>query len=531
MARLPIPGEDKGTWGDILNEYLSRSLEADGSLKPIPHTTVSGLGSAATAAAEAFATAEQGAKADSAVQPADLGPYITSHTADAAYLRHTAVLAPWTKALNENPGSAKIALLGDSTRDSGAAGFSFHLGLKSQTGFGKYLEGMNDTNILNFGYNGQTVENITSSSHMDDLAAAAPHLVEFSMGINNIRATVVDTDALEAILIAGVEAIRSALPGVPLVGSIPAPFLTTDVGGTGYVSPNGEAQAKSTILRNAYLRLIDRWPDVLIRDTRPVFGTTSLASSPLMSDQIHPHPNGTLPSTAALAALIGRIIPWNQSAAEAARSSTPYAPWTVYGRECEDTSRYVLIAEYDLQAVGATYVDFAMPAGLRNNVRPFDICELPGGVSYELPSNTSKSANGPYTRLNHNTLAPPTPTQSKGFVRIWRRGRGGDTTFSDAVRDASYRYKRTGRIHTGGSGFLRAGEVAIGTVAPGSVNPASEWNGTTVSGDLLYIDGYGSNPITLNAAGTSNQGWQSPTLSGDFSSYAGRLMCIVGTHA
>ena len=34
MGRLPIPGEDKGVWGDILNEYLSESLDVDGTLKP-----------------------------------------------------------------------------------------------------------------------------------------------------------------------------------------------------------------------------------------------------------------------------------------------------------------------------------------------------------------------------------------------------------------------------------------------------------------------------------------------------------------
>ena len=33
MARLPQPGSDSGTWGDILNEYLSQTLKSDGSLK------------------------------------------------------------------------------------------------------------------------------------------------------------------------------------------------------------------------------------------------------------------------------------------------------------------------------------------------------------------------------------------------------------------------------------------------------------------------------------------------------------------
>jgi hypothetical protein len=33
MSRLPITGQDDGTWGDILNAYLSVSLNSDGTLK------------------------------------------------------------------------------------------------------------------------------------------------------------------------------------------------------------------------------------------------------------------------------------------------------------------------------------------------------------------------------------------------------------------------------------------------------------------------------------------------------------------
>lgn len=34
MARLPVVGDDDGTWGDVLNEYLSQAHAADGTLKP-----------------------------------------------------------------------------------------------------------------------------------------------------------------------------------------------------------------------------------------------------------------------------------------------------------------------------------------------------------------------------------------------------------------------------------------------------------------------------------------------------------------
>lgn len=34
MARLPIPGSDQGSWGQILNDYLSQAHGADGNIKP-----------------------------------------------------------------------------------------------------------------------------------------------------------------------------------------------------------------------------------------------------------------------------------------------------------------------------------------------------------------------------------------------------------------------------------------------------------------------------------------------------------------
>jgi hypothetical protein len=34
MSRLPVPGQDKGTWGSILNDYLLQSLDGGGLLLP-----------------------------------------------------------------------------------------------------------------------------------------------------------------------------------------------------------------------------------------------------------------------------------------------------------------------------------------------------------------------------------------------------------------------------------------------------------------------------------------------------------------
>ncbi len=38
MARLPIPGSDDGTWGEILNEFLSVEHNQDGTQKTLSIT-------------------------------------------------------------------------------------------------------------------------------------------------------------------------------------------------------------------------------------------------------------------------------------------------------------------------------------------------------------------------------------------------------------------------------------------------------------------------------------------------------------
>lgn len=50
MARLPIPGSDDGTWGQVLNDFLMKSHNTDGTIK----TSGSGLGTAATHSATEF---------------------------------------------------------------------------------------------------------------------------------------------------------------------------------------------------------------------------------------------------------------------------------------------------------------------------------------------------------------------------------------------------------------------------------------------------------------------------------------------
>lgn len=103
MTRLPTPGGDDGAWGSILNDFLSVEHNPDGTLKKAgditdakakadaavqPTRTINGHAldsdviltpsDIGAQPAGSYATAAQGATADSAVQPGDLAAVATS---------------------------------------------------------------------------------------------------------------------------------------------------------------------------------------------------------------------------------------------------------------------------------------------------------------------------------------------------------------------------------------------------------------------------------------------------------------------
>lgn len=92
MPRLPIPGSDSSTWGDILNEYLLVEHNADGSLKirdeGIPATIADGSVTSAKLASSVQASL---GKADTAVQSVngETGTAITLSAADVSAVATT----------------------------------------------------------------------------------------------------------------------------------------------------------------------------------------------------------------------------------------------------------------------------------------------------------------------------------------------------------------------------------------------------------------------------------------------------------
>lgn len=185
-------------------------------------------------------------------------------------------------------------MLGDSTFARQQAGLYLHQALEKMMVAGKPLAGMSASNLLDFGYNGADVANVTSSDHMTALAAGQPDVVVFSAGINDIRRRDIPLAEMRSILLSGIERVRAAVPNVPIIAVVPNSFLTTDVNSNGYLTPADAAQQKSTTIRQAYLSLSGQWPDVFVDDQQEfVFGVTARASSPYMTDQIHPSATGS----------------------------------------------------------------------------------------------------------------------------------------------------------------------------------------------------------------------------------------------
>lgn len=73
MARLPQPGGDSGSWGDILNDFLSVEHNGDGTLKP--------SGSIAAKADDASVVHNSGAESVSGTKTFNASPVVPTPTA------------------------------------------------------------------------------------------------------------------------------------------------------------------------------------------------------------------------------------------------------------------------------------------------------------------------------------------------------------------------------------------------------------------------------------------------------------------
>ncbi len=120
MARLPQPGSDNGTWGDVLNAFLAIEHNTDGSLKKAGDisTALSTATSAQSAASAAQTTANSAQSAAATAQTTADSAQTTANSVSSNAVMQTAALG-FVDVVTSNetrPNNARVIWIGGSTQ-------------------------------------------------------------------------------------------------------------------------------------------------------------------------------------------------------------------------------------------------------------------------------------------------------------------------------------------------------------------------------------------------------------------------------
>lgn len=442
-----------------------------------------GLGTAATSASTAFATAAQGAKADTALQPGALpagttlpaaqvsdssasGRTVMTGTAAAGLtalgglgnsagaiattLEGAATTAPADLARIQASvsghyagnlrdwvnytGARKLALVGDSTTYliEITAQNKNYLDNAHRLQPGSALYGVT---VQYFGANGNTLSNFLANGPAGygilDVIAASPtadgagYGIELRYGINDIRLQASGNTAstLASMLKQAINQIRAALPKVSIVLRCPNSFLTTDVGGFGYVVPNSWAQGASDALRDAYNSLAYQWDNVVVRSLRTnLFPDTCPAASSSMTDQLHPSvaPGGFKGIIDEIAGTWSVAAQYKSGLAKDAQAVSYTNDFLTYPLVVENGVDYDLITSGAYSGSGSGYLDFAGDLTKIGGFRTGDVVLQNRQIAFAIPHGNSQSLSGANIRLGNLGGSLPN-AQVGGVVSVYRR--------------------------------------------------------------------------------------------------------------
>jgi lysophospholipase L1-like esterase len=318
-----------------------------------------------------------------------------------------------------------ICIVGDSTTSDATASFSEFSNFYVKEGQGLYGVG----SILNYGENGASLAAFLADQvpyGITETIAAQADLYVLSYGINDVRLGHTTEAQLTALLTTAVNKIRAGVPKADIVLRMPNSFLSVDMSNYGFVQPNAQAPAYSTILRNAYMHLQDHWTNVAVLNTQDdVFGRASLTSSPYMANQIHPSDAGYVALAQELVGLIGVTVPYSSTQAAAALAGNPSAPYTIYPRVVEDTDVYNLVATGRWVASSARgfsngYVDLSWPANKAGDIHCGDLMQMDANHVFGIPPSCVVIPLGGNTRVYNMGGTLPPVTVTGGTINIWR---------------------------------------------------------------------------------------------------------------
>lgn len=201
------------------------------------------------------------------------------------------------------PSGKTICFLGDSTT---AVAPNFHERFQTvHCAPGGVLAG---AFTLNYGDDGSTLAAFLTDAREHGITpsiAAQADLYVLCYGLNDVRREPLTTEQFRDRIAESVDLLRAGVPTADIVLRTPNPMLSQNTSYYVYLQPGESAQVYTDRMRNAYLGLRNRWPNVLVWDAMAqVFGFESVATHPLMADQLHPNAAGEIALADALAQII-----------------------------------------------------------------------------------------------------------------------------------------------------------------------------------------------------------------------------------
>lgn len=411
---------------------------------------------------------------------------------------------------------------------------------------GEGLAGVPSGGIVPLGNNGQTLANYLAGGGTNTFTAAmatAPAVVVPCWLTNDVRlgglglTVQAIADAGSALLNQHVTNIKASRPSAKIILRVPAPYLTVNVGSLNYitdgstVNPAGLAQIYTTGVRQAYYKVRQTYPDVLVYDPQArLFGTTSPTTvGTYFADQIHQSQAGYEAEAKDFADFVNAAALYSQTTTDAALVSQPYTPWLAYNRAVEDTDRFVKVADaYAVTVTAAnTFLDFgpSSPNALPTSITAYDIvAPTASGASFMLPSGSSATTSGANTRLLG--VGPvPSSAAARTHTRVYRQTKSGDSALN-AVMAGSLTYLRTGRISAGAVSFMDIKESSLSAAL--ATQTANLWVPEMKAGDKVYVEGFGGSPLTLTTNYAASGGnLRVIGLAGtDWSLYVGRIVIV-----
>lgn len=271
MARLPQPGGDQGTWGEVLNDFLGEVHNSDGSLKDIPQSKVTNLAADLAAKEPAGLSDQTKAELD--------GSIATQVNALALDVANSALVVSGTN----------VAACGDSITDGAG---STNVTVDSYRAYLGKIIGTARANIVNHGVGGENAAALLA--RMPAIIASNPAAIVLMIGTNASTNLATFKTHFTAIL----DLIRTARIPV-LVNLLPPRGTATS------------AEVERINSYNLFIRSITSARSLPVTDsfTALVDPTTGLLRTEYDADGTHLLPAGQLALAKAVAAKLTTILP------------------------------------------------------------------------------------------------------------------------------------------------------------------------------------------------------------------------------